>query len=100
MALPDGDLTVVVNTGDDTERHRLLVMPDHDALLYMLSGRVDDERGWGQAGQTWTVMEALAEYGEEDWFRLGHKDLATHIAQTDRIRQGRHLTQARAPLHA
>ncbi len=92
--LPEGDLTVVVNTGDDTERHGLLVMPDHDALLYMLSGRFDDERGWGQSGETWTVMEALAEYGEEDWFRLGDRDFATHIARTARIRDGRTLTDA------
>ena len=92
--LPAGDLTVVVNTGDDTERHGLLVMPDHDALLYMLSGRFDDERGWGQSGETWTVMDALAEYGEEDWFRLGDRDFATHIARTHRIREGRTLTDA------
>jgi LPPG:FO 2-phospho-L-lactate transferase len=92
--LEDGELTVVVNTGDDTERHGLLVMPDHDALLYMLSGRFDDDRGWGQSGETWTVMEALAEYGEEDWFRLGDRDFATHIARTARIREGRTLTEA------
>ncbi len=98
--LPDGELTVVVNTGDDTERHGLLVMPDHDALLYMLSGRFDDERGWGQSGETWTVMEALAEYGEEDWFRLGDRDFATHIARTARIRDGRTLTEAVVSLQA
>lgn len=94
QALPPGDLTVVVNTGDDTERHGLLVMPDHDAVLYMLSGRFDDERGWGVAGETWTVMDGLAEYGEEAWFRLGDRDFATHIARTARIREGRTLTQA------
>ena len=49
LALPPGDLTVVVNTGDDTERHGLLVMPDHDAVMYMLDGRFDNERGWGIA---------------------------------------------------
>ncbi|MEA2654517.1 MAG: 2-phospho-L-lactate transferase, partial [Chloroflexota bacterium] len=76
QALPAGDLTIVVNTGDDTERHGLLVMPDHDAVMYMLSGRFDDERGWGIAGETWTVMDALAEYREEAWFRLGDRDFA------------------------
>ena len=58
------------------------------------SGRFDDDRGWGQSGETWTVMEALAEYGEEDWFRLGDRDFATHIARTARIREGRTLTEA------
>ncbi|MEP6638693.1 MAG: 2-phospho-L-lactate transferase, partial [Chloroflexota bacterium] len=94
QALPAGELTVVVNTGDDTERHGLLVMPDHDAVLYMLSGRFDDERGWGMTGETWTVMDGLAEYGEEAWFRLGDRDFATHIARTARIREGRTLTEA------
>jgi LPPG:FO 2-phospho-L-lactate transferase len=96
--LPPGDLTVVVNTGDDTERHGLLVMPDHDAVLYMLAGRFDFERGWGQVGETWAVMDGLAEYGEEAWFRLGDRDFATHIARTARIRDGQGLTRAVRPL--
>jgi LPPG:FO 2-phospho-L-lactate transferase len=90
--LPPGDLTVIVNTGDDTERHGLLVMPDHDAVMYMLAGRFDDERGWGLAGETWTVMDALTEYGEPDWFRLGDRDFATHIARTARLAAGGSLT--------
>ena len=93
QVLPAGDLTVVVNTGDDTERHGLLVMPDHDAVMYMLSGRFDDERGWGVTGETWTVMDALAEYGEPAWFRLGDHDFATHIARTARLREGGTLTE-------
>ena len=92
--LPPGELTVIVNTGDDTERHGLLVMPDHDAVMYMLAGRFDDERGWGLSDETWTVMDGLAEYGEEAWFRLGDRDFATHIARTARVREGRTLTEA------
>jgi LPPG:FO 2-phospho-L-lactate transferase len=99
-ALPAGDLTVVVNTGDDTERHGLLVMPDHDAVMYMLSGRFDDERGWGVTGESWTVMDALAEYGEESWFRLGDHDFATHIARGARLRDGRALTDVVLSLQA
>jgi LPPG:FO 2-phospho-L-lactate transferase len=98
--LPPGDLTVVVNTGDDTERHGLLVMPDHDAVLYMLSGRFDFERGWGVTGETWTVMEALAEYGEDAWFRLGDHDFATHIARHARLAGGTRLTTALRGLQA
>jgi LPPG:FO 2-phospho-L-lactate transferase len=94
LALPDGDATIVVNTGDDVERHGLLVMPDHDAILYMLTGTFDDERGWGVAGETWTVIDALAEYGEETWFRLGDRDFATHIARGARLRAGATVTQA------
>jgi LPPG:FO 2-phospho-L-lactate transferase len=98
--LPPGDLTVVVNTGDDTERHGLLVMPDHDAVMYMLSGRFDHERGWGVADETWTVMDGLADYGEEAWFRLGDRDFATHIARSARLREGHTPTEAVSALQA
>ncbi len=94
LALAPGELTVVVNTGDDTERHGLLVMPDHDAVIYMLDGRFDDDRGWGIAGETWTVMDELERYGEEAWFRLGDRDFATHIARGARLRDGATLTDA------
>jgi LPPG:FO 2-phospho-L-lactate transferase len=99
-ALAPGDLTVIVNTGDDTERHGLLVMPDHDAVMYMLAGRFDFERGWGLAGESWTVMDALTEYREESWFRLGDRDFATHIARTARVREGRALTAVVRSLQA
>lgn len=92
--LPAGGLTVVVNTADDTERHGLLVMPDHDACLYMLSDRFDHERGWGVTDETWTVMDGLAEYGEDAWFRLGDRDFATHIARHSRLTGGARLTTA------
>jgi LPPG:FO 2-phospho-L-lactate transferase len=100
MVLPAGDLSVVVNTADDTERHGLLVMPDHDAILYMLDGRFDDERGWGIAGETWTVVDELERYGEETWFRLGDRDFATHIARTARLAGGSTLTGAVLALQA
>lgn len=92
--LPPGDLTVIVNTGDDAERHGLLVMPDHDAVLYMLAGTFDFERGWGLTNETWTVMDALAGYGEDAWFRLGDRDFATHIARHARLTGGARLTTA------
>lgn len=94
LALPPGELTVVVNTGDDTERHELLVMPDHDAVLYMLDGRFDDARGWGIVDETWHVMAELEAYGEDAWFRLGDRDFATHIARNARLRSGRSLSEA------
>ena len=98
--LPAGDLTVIANTGDDVERHGLLVMPDHDAVLYMLGGRFDHERGWGIADETWTVMDGLKAYGEEGWFGLGDRDFATHIARSARIRRGESVTDAVLALQA
>ena len=86
-------LTVLVNTGDDTERHGLLVCADHDTVMYTLAGLENPEFGWGLAGDSWAVMHALERYGEEGWFRLGDRDLATHIVRTDRLRRGERLTE-------
>jgi LPPG:FO 2-phospho-L-lactate transferase len=90
-AVGDG-LTVVVNTADDTERHGLLVCPDHDTVMYTLAGLENPELGWGIAGDTWAAMGALERYGEEGWFRLGDRDLATHVVRTARLRSGERLT--------
>jgi LPPG:FO 2-phospho-L-lactate transferase len=86
-------LTVIVNTADDTERHGLLVCPDHDTVLYTLAGRENETFGWGLAGDTWATMTALERYGEAGWFRIGDADLATHIVRTDRLRRGGRLTE-------
>ncbi len=88
QALAGADLSVVVNTGDDVERHGLLVCPDHDTVLYNLAGLDDRDQGWGIRGETYAVADQLAVYGEETWFRLGDRDLAAHIVRTARLRAG------------
>jgi LPPG:FO 2-phospho-L-lactate transferase len=98
--LAPGELDVVVNTADDTERHGLLVCPDHDTVLYTLAGIADRELGWGISGETWAVMDQLAAYGEESWFRLGDRDIAAHIVRTARIRSGATLTSVALHLQA
>jgi LPPG:FO 2-phospho-L-lactate transferase len=83
------DLTVVVNTGDDVEVTGLAVWPDHDTVAYTLAGLDDEVRGWGLRNETWAVMDGLAALiGEDPWFRLGDRDLATHLWRTDRLRAG------------
>jgi LPPG:FO 2-phospho-L-lactate transferase len=86
-------LAVVVNTGDDCERHGLLVMPDHDTVLYNLAGIEQVEWGWGIEGDTHAVMAQLGTLGEETWFSLGDRDLALHVARTARLRAGGRLTE-------
>jgi LPPG:FO 2-phospho-L-lactate transferase len=88
------DLTVIVNTGDDCWRHGLLVMPDHDTVLYNLAGIEQVEWGWGIEGDTHATMAQLGAYGEETWFALGDRDLALHIVRTARLRAGSRLTDA------
>lgn len=86
-------LSVIVNTGDDLERHGLAVWPDHDTVLYTLAGLEDRERGWGLREETWNATAQLAAYGEETWFRLGDRDLATHVVRTARLRGGARPTE-------
>ena len=94
------DLSVIVNTGDDLELHGLAVWPDHDTVVYTLAGLDDEVRGWGIRSETWTVMDRLEELGEREWFRLGDRDLATHIWRTDRLRAGGRPTEVALELGA
>ncbi len=91
--LAPGELTVIVNTGDDEEFHGLLVCPDHDTVLYTLAGLADRERGWGLAGETWAAAAMLERLGEPAWFRLGDRDLALHVHRMRRLRAGVRLTE-------
>ncbi|CAN5638721.1 2-phospho-L-lactate transferase [soil metagenome] len=86
------DLTVIVNTGDDLELHGLAVWPDHDTIAYTLAGLDDEDRGWGLRDETWAVMDALDALGEATWFRLGDRDIATHLWRTERLRAGERPT--------
>ncbi len=100
MALAPGELSVIVNVADDTERFGLLVCPDIDTILYTLAGVVDREQGWGVAGDTGTALAMLARYGEESWFRIGDADLATHVHRGRLRREGSSLTDATARMAA
>lgn len=93
QVLKPGELTVVVNTGDDLELHGLTVMPDHDTVMYTLAGLADPVQGWGLAGETFAAAEMLGRYGQPSWFRLGDRDLATHVVRTARLREGLCLTE-------
>ncbi len=94
--LPPGALTVVANTGDDFEHLGLSISPDLDTLLYVLAGLDDAERGWGRRDETWSFMASIGALGGEDWFRLGDRDLATHVERTRRLRGGETLSQVMA----
>lgn len=88
------DLTVIVNTGDDIVMHGLHVSPDPDIITYTLAGVVNEEHGWGIAGETFRVAEGLARYGRPVWFKLGDRDLATHIHRSALMKHGATLSQA------
>jgi LPPG:FO 2-phospho-L-lactate transferase len=98
-AAPEAEITVIGNTGDDIELFGLRVCPDLDTVMYTLGGGISEEQGWGRAGETFAVLHELSAYGAgPDWFRLGDRDFATHIARTSMLSSGRTLSEATAEL--
>ncbi|HUY09010.1 MAG TPA: 2-phospho-L-lactate transferase [Candidatus Dormibacteraeota bacterium] len=90
---PDAQLTVIGNTGDDFTVHGLHVSPDLDTVSYSLAGLGDWERGWGLRGETWGAAEQFRRLGDDTWFQLGDRDLATHVWRTEQLRRGRPLSE-------
>jgi len=90
--LPAEQLLVVANTGDDFEHLGLRICPDLDSVMYALGGVADQQRGWGRADESWQCMASLSEFGAEDWFSLGDRDLATHLIRTQALKAGMSLT--------
>jgi LPPG:FO 2-phospho-L-lactate transferase len=92
-AVPDADVIVIGNTGDDFTPFGLHVSPDLDTVMYTLGGGISEEQGWGRADETHAVLGELAAYGAgPGWFGLGDRDIATHIMRTELLAQGQPLS--------
>lgn len=98
--LPPEDLTVVVNSGDDFDHLGLRICPDLDTVMYTLAGIANADIGWGLQGETWNFLSALDQLGGETWFRLGDRDLATHIERTRKLSAGEPLSAITADFAA
>lgn len=92
-ALPDGELAVVVNTADDFKLWGLHISPDLDTVMYTLAGIANPKTGWGIQNETFDSLKMLENYGEDTWFMLGDRDLATHILRTGLLFKGELLTK-------
>jgi len=90
--LPDDELTVVVNTGDDFTHLGLYICPDLDTICYTLAGLANPTTGWGRADETWNALDSIGSLGGPTWFRLGDKDLGLHLERTRRLQQGEKLS--------
>jgi LPPG:FO 2-phospho-L-lactate transferase len=99
-AVPPSDVVAIVNTADDDEFHGLYVSPDLDSVTYTLAGASNAAQGWGLEGETFATLEALERYGVDTWFRLGDKDLATHLFRTRRLHAGATLSEVTAEVAA
>lgn len=96
--LPPEQFAIAVNTADDFVHLGLHISPDIDSVLYALADLNDPERGWGVAGETWNFMSAMERLGGETWFKLGDRDLATHMLRTQELAAGRTLSEVTALL--
>lgn len=92
----DGALTTIVNTGDDFEHWGLRISPDVDTVMYTLADLADVDRGWGLAEESFATLGVMKTYGEDSWFQLGDRDLATHITRTAALRRGESLAAVTA----
>ena len=90
---PAVDLTVIVNTGDDFDHLGLRICPDIDTICYTLASLANSDTGWGRSDESWNFITELKTLGGDDWFRIGDKDLATHIERTNRLRKGQPLSK-------
>lgn len=96
--VPPDELTMIVNTGDDLKWWGLAVSPDIDSVLYVLAGLLSQERGWGFKGDTFFCLQTMAQYGEQDWFKVGDRDLAIHLLRSKLLGEGKTLSQATAEI--
>ena len=92
QVVPEEEIHVVVNVGDDTEIWGLHISPDIDSITYGMSGKLDRTRGWGLSNESFRCLEEIRSYQMPTWFQLGDRDLATHITRTELLRSGLTLT--------
>ena len=93
-------LTIVGNVGDDVEVFGLHVSPDLDTILYTLTSRLDEARGWGRKDETWSALEEAGRLGADTWFQLGDRDLGLHLVRTEKLRDGEPLSRVTGELAA
>ena len=96
--VPQRELTVISNTGDDLEFFGLHVSPDVDIVIYTLAGQIDPIRGFGLLNDTQNVVGALARLGHDHWFNLGDRDLATALHRSTRLAAGATLSAVAAEI--
>jgi len=98
QAMPEEDITVVVNTGDDLMWWGLYVSPDIDSIVYALSGLLSSERGWGVSGDTFLCLQTMAQLGEPAWFHAGDRDLAMHLLRSRLLADDKTLAEVTATI--
>lgn len=100
QVIDPSEIVAVVNVGDDLELHGLHISPDIDTVTYTLAGEINPDTGWGLRGESWQAMDTVERYGGVSWFRLGDRDLGTHLYRTQRLADGAPLSEVTAEIAA
>ncbi|MFL6367532.1 MAG: 2-phospho-L-lactate transferase [Nitrososphaeraceae archaeon] len=93
LALQTTDLKVVSNVGDNIWLHGLYVCPDIDTIIYGLADMLDKRQGWGVKNDSFGFLRQMEMLGEEMWFKIGDRDLATHLLRTNMLKNGKNLSE-------
>jgi len=100
QVIPNEELSIIVNTGDDMQWWGLHISPDIDSIVYMLAGKLSPERGWGVERDTFFCLKTMGQMGEPAWFSVGDRDLAMHIFRSKLLADGKALSEATAEISA
>ena len=76
------DLTVVVNTLENSYFSGVYVAADLDSVMYTLTGIINQETWYGIQDDTFITHETLKEIGCEELLRIGDQDRAVKIQKT------------------
>ena len=96
--LPDEEMTVIVNTGEDIWSSEVFVSPDVDTVLYLFAGILDKNKWWSIVGDTYNTFGQMKELGHFEILMLGDRDRAVNLVRTDMLKKGLTLTEATAYL--
>ena len=93
LASQTRDLTIISNVGDNIWLYGLYICPDIDIVIYGLADTLDEQQGWGIKNDSFGFLQQIRVLGEQAWFRIGDKDLATHVIRTSMLRAGKNLSE-------
>ena len=91
--LDERDITVVVNTAEDTWLSGNHLSPDIDTVMYLFAGILDTNRWWGIKSDSYITHDLLARLGIEEYIAVGDQDRAVHAARGEMLRGGMRLTE-------
>jgi LPPG:FO 2-phospho-L-lactate transferase len=93
LASQTRDLTIISNVGDNIWLYGLYICPDIDTVIYGLADILDEQQGWGIKTDSFGFLEQVCMLGEQTWFKLGDRDLATHVIRTNMLNAGKNLSE-------